>query len=47
MPITLIEAMASGMTIIASCVGGVPDMLANETSALLIEPNETFLLPLQ
>lgn len=39
MPITLIEAMAVGMPIIASHVGGIPDMLLNETNALLITPN--------
>ncbi len=38
MPMTLIEAMASGLPIIASNVGGIPDMLENEKSALLIEP---------
>ena len=36
---TLIEAMSAAMPIIASNVGGVPDMLENERSALLIEPN--------
>ena len=35
MPITLIEAMASGMPIIASEVGGIPDMLRHEHSGLL------------
>ena len=39
MPMTLIEAMSAAMPIIASNVGGVPDMLENERSALLIEPN--------
>ena len=38
MPITLIEAMATGMPIAASAVGGVPDMLEHETSALLCSP---------
>lgn len=37
-PMTLIEAMASGLPIIASSVGGIKDMLVNEESALLIEP---------
>jgi len=35
MPMTIIEAMASGMPIVAANVGGVPDMLENEVSALL------------
>lgn len=39
MPMTLIEAMSAAMPIIASNVGGVPDMLENERSAFLIEPN--------
>lgn len=35
MPITLIEAMATGMPIAASAVGGVPDMLCHEVNGLL------------
>lgn len=38
MPISLIEAMGSGLPIIASSVGGVPDMLQNGKSAILINP---------
>ncbi len=34
-PMTLIEAMATGMPIVATKVGGVPDMLIHEESALL------------
>ena len=37
MPITLIEAMGSGLPIVASAVGGVPDMLEDGVSALLCE----------
>lgn len=37
-PMTLIEAMGTGLPIIAGNVGGIPDMLANGKSALLIEP---------
>lgn len=40
MPMTLLEAMGTGLPIVASAVGGIPDMLANEESALLIEPEE-------
>ncbi len=41
MPMTLIEAMASGLPIIASKVGGIPDMLKNGESAILINnPDE-------
>lgn len=40
MPITLIEAMGTGLPIIASNVGGIPDMLENMKTAILIEPTE-------
>lgn len=39
LPMTLIEAMGTGLPIIASAVGGIPDMLKDEESALLIQPN--------
>ena len=38
MPVTLVEAMGCGLPIIASAVGGVPDMITNEVSGLLIQP---------
>lgn len=38
MPVTLVEAMGCGMPIIASAVGGVPDMITNEKTGLLILP---------
>ena len=38
MPVTLVEAMGCGLPIIASAVGGVPDMIENEKSGLLICP---------
>lgn len=44
MPMTLIEAMGTGLPIIASAVGGVPDMLKNQESALLIEGKEEQLI---
>lgn len=40
MPMTLIEAMGTGLPIVASNVGGIPDMLTSKKDALLIEPNE-------
>lgn len=40
MPMTLIEAMGTGIPIIASNVGGIPDMLSSQKEALLIEPKE-------
>lgn len=38
MPMTLIEAMGTGLPILASNVGGIPDMIENEKSGLLCEP---------
>lgn len=39
-PMTLIEAMGTGLPIVATAVGGVPDMLENGTNALLCEVDE-------
>ncbi len=36
-PITIIEAMGSGMPIVATAVGGVPDMLEDNKNALLVD----------
>ena len=36
MPITLIESMATGLPIIATNVGGIPDMINNDTSGIII-----------
>jgi len=38
-PMTLIEAMASAMPIVATAVGGVPDMLTNERDAFVCSNN--------
>lgn len=38
-PMSIIEAMGTGLPIVASKVGGIPDMLENNQSALLCEPN--------
>jgi len=40
MPIAVLEAMALGLPIVASRVGGIPLMLDDETEALLVEPND-------
>lgn len=39
-PMTLIEAMGTGLPIISSNVGGIPDMLDNEKEAVLLELNK-------
>ena len=44
MPMTLIEAMGTGLPIIASAVGGVPDMLTDGENAMLIKPKSEQLL---
>ena len=44
MPMTLIEAMGTGLPIIASDVGGIPDMLMDQKDALLIAPKEENIL---
>jgi glycosyltransferase involved in cell wall biosynthesis len=37
-PLALLEAMSAGLPIIASAVGGIPETLCAETSALLVRP---------
>ena len=36
MPMTIIEAMGTGLPIVATAVGGVPDMLRNDVSGILV-----------
>lgn len=38
-PMTLIEAMGTGLPIVVTAVGGVPDMLVNQDSAILTDVN--------
>ena len=42
MPMTIIEAMGTGLPVVASAVGGVPDMLRHEESGILVslDPEE-------
>jgi glycosyltransferase involved in cell wall biosynthesis len=41
MPVSLIEAMNAGLVIISSNVGGIPNMVEHNLSALLFDPSDT------
>jgi len=40
MPITLLEAFASGIPVVTTAAGGIPDLLAGKEIALLVEPGD-------
>jgi len=39
-PVSLIEAMAAGLPVVATKVGGVPDLVAEEKTGLLVPPRD-------
>jgi glycosyltransferase involved in cell wall biosynthesis len=40
MPMAILEAMAAGVPVIATRVGGIPKMISNQVSGLLVEPDD-------
>jgi len=39
-PVSILEAMAEGCPVVASNVGGIPELVRNETEALLVQPGK-------
>jgi glycosyltransferase involved in cell wall biosynthesis len=44
MPVSIIESMAQGLPVIATNVGGIPELVLDGESGLLIEPGDTLAL---
>jgi len=39
-PVVILEAMASGLPVVATCVGGVPDVVLEDETGLLVAPSD-------
>jgi glycosyltransferase involved in cell wall biosynthesis len=39
-PVSVIEAMASGCPVVATCVGGLPDLITNKKTGFLVQPRD-------
>jgi len=44
MPLALMEAMAAGVAVVASSVGGIPELVAHTRTGLLVPPNDLIAL---
>lgn len=44
LPIAILEAMSSGLAVVSTTVGGIPEAIPNDLSGLLIKPGDTHAL---